>query len=167
MGLSKSTRAGRRFDGQSYRDMAASIQEIVHEEMDSAASDGEDFARNFIEHAGTGTTWKTPPGFLDRNGGKRRRMQPGEGRVDTGDMRDAISYAIRTGSTIQALVGWIDPATYKPYMGAQDTGFSYAGYRNHEQAVKGMHLIAALRVFMRDRADIAIDNALRRVNDGL
>jgi hypothetical protein len=156
------TKSNRRLDGQAFRKMAATTRMIVSEETTKAAQDGRDFAKEYIAKAGTGNTWSTPPGFLDRSGGERR-MGPGGGRVESGDLMASISYLVQSGQTIQASVGWIDHQEVEAYFYAQEYGTSARGYRSGGGPIAGMHMIAATREFMRHRMDEAMEIAAERV----
>ena len=156
------TTTSRTLNGDSYRSMAKEIQNILRSEMEVAAENGKGEAQAIVA-LGTGTTWKTPPGFPGAGG---RRMQPNPaGRIDSGAMLRDVAAEVRTGRTVQTRVGWVH--NYQDYYGAQDKGFSAPGFRNANQEVEGMGMIAHLRTYMRDQTDMAVDRALRRVNYGL
>lgn len=152
-----STRGGG-LNGNSFREMAAEMQDIFWEELTQAAQEGEAEAKAFIGIAGTQHTW---------TGAFKGRTGPNRGRIDTGAMQRAVSYRVhRGGQNVQLDVGWIHPGEYEDYFAAQDEGFSAGGFRP-SQTVEGMHMLAHLRYYMRDRVDLAMDRAVGRIFDGI
>lgn len=161
-------RQGRRGPGgEDYRNMSRELQVIVMEEMTAAAQAGEREAKRYISVAGTRRQWNGS--FPDLKQGGGRRSAPSRGRINTGEMRDAITYRVVRGATVQARVGWLNE--YEDYFGFQDEGFSAGGYRELVsttiRAVEGMRLMAHMRAFMRDQSDDAMDRIVKRVINGL
>lgn len=157
MGAHYTRTGGKPVGGQSYREMAKELQDILWEEYQQAAKEGEAEAKAWIKVAGTGMTWTGP--FKGRYG-------PNRGRIDTGRMLDAVRYSVtKGGANLLVRVGWL--GQYEDYFTAQDEGFDAPGFRHAHQEVEGMHMMAHLRFYMRDRIDEATDRALKRVFDGL
>ena len=154
--------------GESYKEMSSELQSIIMDEMIAAAQAGEKEARRYISVAGTRRTWQGGP-FPDLKQGGGERSGPSRGRVNTGAMRDAITYRVVRGATVQARVGWLND--YEDYFGFQDVGFTAGGYRERVsstiRAVEGMRLMAHMRAYMRDQSDIAMDRVVKRVINGL
>jgi hypothetical protein len=147
--------------------MAGDMQRIFRDEMTDAADNGVREARNFISHAGTNQKWEGSFPDLHRGvaGDVPRRDHSTRSRSDTGEMRDAIERLVRTGRTVDVQVGWI--REFEEYFLAQDKGFDHSGYRSMRQAVRGMQLMAHMRAYMRDEVDLAVDRAMRRINNGI
>lgn len=157
MGAQITRTGGKPANGQSYRQMAKELKDIMWEEFNQAAQEGEAEAKAWIKIAGTGATWTGP--FKGRYG-------PSRGRIDTGAMLDAIRYSVtKGGANLLVRVGWI--SQYEKYFTAQDEGFDAPGFRNAHQDVEGMHMMAHLRFYMRDRIDEATDRAMRRMSNAL
>jgi len=135
--------------------MAAELQNIVEDELAVAGKEGMEVGRDFVENAGTGNSWTT-----DFNG----RTGSSPGRVDTGNMRDAVEYRIIRGKGVGLDVGWVNH--WEPYFGAQEGGFSAGGFRPN-QVVKGMGMMAHLKAHMQGKVDVALDHAIERIIDGL
>lgn len=142
-------------NGDSYRQMADMLQSIFEEELTEVGKEGVQIAQDFIETAGTGKTWTGR--FKGREGAPA-------GRIDSGSMRDNISYRIYRGQGVGLDIGWVN--FWEEYYGAQELGFSAGGFRP-SQAVEGMGMLAHLRVVMRAKVDAALDRAERRILDGL
>lgn len=149
-------------DGTPYRQMAANLQSIIEEELADAGADGVLEARDVVETSGTNRQWDGS--FRDRNG--NLRSGSGSGRVDTGEMLDALDFRVIHGKSGAGLdVGWIH--LWEAYFGAQDEGFDAPGYRNANQHVEGMHVISHLRHYMRGTVDAALDRVVVRMMKGL
>jgi len=143
-------------------------EKIINEELTKVGVAGEREAKKFVNRAGTGTTWENGP-FPDLKQGGGLRDAPSRGRVNTGEMRDALTYKLKKGGNVlvQVEVGW--PTRFKDYFGYQDQGFSAGGYRERVQspvrAVEGMGLMAYMRFFMRDQMQAASDRIIKRLSD--
>lgn len=159
MGVHYTRTGGGSVGGGSFRQAAKRMQSIYAEELRRAGEEGEAEAKAYIEIAGTQSVW---------SGVFKGRSGPNSGRIDSGAMRDAVTMRVNTGgNSVSVDVGWIRlPAALRDYVDAQEYGFSAGGFRP-DQEVAGMHMIAHLRYYMRDRVDLALDRAERRVLDGL
>lgn len=152
-GLHYTRRGGGPVGGESYRKMASELQNILADEMEVAGKESEGEAKGFVDAAGTGNTWR----WSDRDGAPA-------GRVHSGTMRDALGYRITKGREIGLDVGWVD--FWDTYFGAQDAGFWEGGARPG-QWVEGMGMLAHLKKYSDQRIDMAMDRAIRRINNGL
>lgn len=150
--------------GQPYWDMADSLKDIAFDEVEAASEEGLEEARRYVRSAGTGRSWD-PSGFPDLKQGGARRYAPSAGRINTGEMLNALRAEVRTGNTAQGRVGWLDD--YEDYFGYQDRGFTAGGYRRVRQDVAGMGLMAHMRTWFKVRAAQAADNITRRAISGL
>lgn len=151
------TRGGR-IDGQPYREMSRNIRAIVEEELTIAGRNGAKESRDILDASGTGRSWSPGPWGEGGTGD----------RVASDKMRDSLTYRIIRGEDVGLDVGWTD--VWEAYFGYQDVGFSATGFRRPSalgDAVRGMGIMAHLSVYMRKEADVAMDKALRRINNGL
>lgn len=149
--------------GAPYYTMAREIQGIIEAALAVAGEDGEEEAVLMLESSGTHNEWSGE--FTDRNGGVRSGS--GEGRVDTGAMRDALGYRIIRGKRVGLDVGWTNPSLWQNYFAAQDQGFDASGYRHARQHVEGMHIIAHLQTYMHGKVDEQLAIAERIIVNGL
>lgn len=161
MGIRYTRSTGGAMDGSSYRQMAKEMLGIIEDELTIVGEDSVKEARTIVETSGTNREWTGS--FRDRNG--NIRTASGAGRVDTGEMIDALDYRIVKGKTIGLDVGWIH--LWEVYFAAQDEGFDAPGYRRANLAVEGMHVISHLQVYMRGKVDEALDRAEKRIVNGL
>lgn len=151
-------------NGESYRKMAREIKNIVRDEMVEVGKESAKHAHELVGRAGTGRAWHES-GFPDpKQGSFVRRFSSRNTRANTGNLRDSLDYATSVGSTFELRVGWVNH--YEDYFGFQEKGFSAGGFRP-AQVVKGMGILADLRAFTRDKADLAMDRVMERINNGL
>lgn len=158
MGVQYTRTSGGDLGGGDYFKMAKELLNIVEEELTVAGRDGAEEARRVLDASGTGKTWGPGPWGAGGTGD----------RVETDKMRDSLAYRIIKGREVGLDVGWTD--IYEEYFGIQDRGFDATGFRNPSaggDAVKGMGIIAHLRVYMRGTVDEAMDRAVGRIVDGL
>jgi len=157
--------------GKTFRDTAnGGLARIFFEEMQEAGKAGDAEAKAYVRLAGTQKQWSSGGrGFPDLRQGGGRRRQPNRGRINTGQMMDALTYKVTQGSVIQVKVGWLN--NFQPYFLYQDQGFASGGYRERVQdpvsAVEGMKLMAHMRTYMRDQYDKAVDRAIERMMNAL
>lgn len=153
-------------DGANFRKMAKEFPTILNNEFAALGEDAKGEAQGFIDIAGTFQYWSGA--FTDVHQGGGKRSHSGKGRKNTGAMRDAIDFRIVKGSHfgLGLDVGWIND-DWEPYMSAQDSGFTHAGYRRESQKVQGMGMFQHLRVYMRGKVSEAADRVIERVADGL
>lgn len=161
MGVKYTRSRGGALDGTPYFAMAKDILDIIQEELTDAGADGLLEAQQVVETSGTNRQWSGD--FTDRNG--TRRSGSGAGRIDTGEMLNALEFRVIKGKSIGLDVGWLH--VWETYFGAQDQGFEASGYRSANQAVEGMHVISHLQVYMRGKVDEALDRAEERIVNGL
>lgn len=136
-----------------YGRMSREVRTIMNQELTPLAQAGVGEAQGYINIAGTGHVWG--PGWP--SGAPR-------GRVQSGEMRDAVEYRITQGQTLRIDIGWL--RNYKEYFGAQESGFSAGGFRP-SQTVEGMGMFQHLRVYMRVKLTNAGDRVIERVANGL
>lgn len=148
--------------GQNWARMARELQGIVEEEMAEAGLESVQEGQRVIEQSGTGNAWSRP--FPDLKQGGTIRSGPAAGRINTGDMLNALSFRIVSGRGVGLDVGWID--MFQDYFMYQDQGFSAGGYRA-AAFVRGMGVMAHLQVYVRARVDEAVDRAIERMMNGL
>lgn len=148
--------------GKFWRDIAASVQPIIEDELEQAGIDGVRKAQDIIEEGGTGNVWSGR--FRDRDG--TVRSEAGSSRMASGKMYDMLNYRIIHGKNVGLDVGW--PNVWEAYFGAQaSAGFEHAGYRHVNQFVKGLGLFAILKTYMTTRTQEAIDRAEERIFRGI
>lgn len=148
---------GKPLNGSTFREMSRKMQDIYLYELTQAAKEGQAEAKAYIGIAGTQQMW---------HGKFKGRDHPNRGRYDTHTMQNAVNYRVQKGGqNLRVDVGWISPNTPEYFL-AQDTGFFAGGFRP-AMTVEGMHMLAHLRYYMRDRVDLALDRAGKRTFNAL
>lgn len=141
MGITSKTTGldGLDFNANSFMDQ---VEGVLRESLEQ----GEVEMKQMIETRGTGRTWKKA-----WSGSSRTASTPG--RVDTGEMRDAVEGKIteRTTNSVTGQIGWEEGS--EAYYAYQDQGFSH---RLAQREVPGM---GALRD--------ASESTVRKVEEGL
>lgn len=155
------TRARGAVGGEDYRRLAATLENLIEEELADAGADGVMEGRKIIETSGTGRSWSGP--FRDRDG--TVRTGSGAGRIASGRMYDAVDFRITRGAGVGLDVGWIHD--WDVYFAAQDRGTSATGYRNGGGPIAAMGMMAHLQVYMRDSLERALDRIQERMIDAL
>lgn len=117
-----------------------------------AAKAGAEKMKEFINERGTGATWTSPKRAKESppSGGFRAGSSPG--RVNTGNMRDSVSFRFESGpeKTISSF-GWINSNVGRgddgEYFLAQELGFTAGGFRAPQEVV-GMFALRDARLYV-------------------
>lgn len=149
-------------NGDQFGKTAKQVNSIMNRHLAPVGEAAAAEAKGFINIAGTQRTWSGA--WPTRVPGGAPRTGPGRGRVDTGEMRDAIDFRVTHGSGIGIEVGWI--RNPKEYYAAQEHGF-YAGGFRADQFVEGMGMFQHLRVYTRVRVLAAADDIMKEIRSGL
>lgn len=116
------------------------------------ATAGKEEVQRIIDTSGVGRPWKVrplPAKWDPRRGSDRNISSPG--RVNTGQMRDAVRVRFEGGGSRKiAAFGWINaPAEDQQYFLAQDRGFTKGGFRKPVE-VRGMFALRDARKYVAD-----------------
>lgn len=155
------TRSGP-IDGLGYRLTLPGVNGIINREFSALADEALGEAQGFVDIAGTQAAWTG--WFRDVNQGGGVRSGPSRGRVNTGQMRDALSVRITRGTALGLDIGWINRV--EDYFLAQEYGFSAPGYRNAEQFVQGMGMFQHMRKYMDGKVSEAADRVMEEIVSG-
>lgn len=141
-----------RGDAQFVRiNIAGAIKQLegVAKSVDSAGQDlqmelakaGRDEMVRLIETRGTGRQWKKP--WRGRKSG-RYKQTSSPGRVDSGDMRNAVGVRFERGAQqTNVAFGWI--RNFENYFGYQDQGFYH---KQKGETVEGMFALRDARQYV-------------------
>lgn len=101
-----------------FRGKVARIEDGTDKALEQAVEDGAAIMKEMIETRGTGKTWSRP--------GPSGRTGSSPGRVDSGEMRDAVTSYFNPGTAKGNAVGQFGWRTgRKDYFGLQEGGFQH------------------------------------------
>lgn len=125
------------------------IQETEKEGASRAAykigKAGEEKIREFVETRGLNKTWRKA--YVSERSGKRRTGS-GPGRIDSGQMRDAITSKVnRSGDLVSVAMGWFNPDSDQEYpINYQEFGFEHES----GEFIPGMNSLEDTLIFIKE-----------------
>jgi hypothetical protein len=125
------------------------IQETQKNGVSAAANKigkiGETQIREFVETRGLNNVWRKPV-VSERSG--RTRDGSGPGRIDSGEMRDAITSKVsKSGDLTSVAMGWFNPDSDQEYpVQYQEVGFEHDG----GATIPGMNSLEDTLIFIKE-----------------